>query len=48
MQSGNESRPVYAILQNNFFVKKFYEKCGLETSSRPSLIFKKSSVKKIL
>ena len=31
-----------------FFIKKFYKKCGLETSSRPSLIFKKSSVKKIL
>ena len=32
MQSGNEIWPVYAILQNNFFIKKFYEKCGLETS----------------
>ena len=31
-----------------FFIKKFYEKCGLETSTRPFLIFKKSSVKKIL
>ena len=31
-----------------FFIKKFYEKCGLETSSRPFLIFKESSVKKIL
>ena len=31
----------------NFFIKKFYEKCGLETSSRPFLIFKESSVKKI-
>ena len=30
------------------FIKKFYEKCGLETSSRPFLIFKESSVKKIL
>ena len=48
MQSGNEIWPVYAILQNNFFIKKFYEKCGLETSSRPFLIFKESSVKKIL
>ena len=28
------------ILQNIFFIKKFYEKCGLETSSRPFLIFK--------
>ena len=31
-----------------FFVKKFYEKCGLGTSSMPFLIFKESSVKKIL
>ena len=31
-----------------FFIKKFYEKCGLETSSKPFLIFKESSVKKIL
>ena len=28
-----------------FFIKKFYEKCGLETSSRPFLIFKESSKK---
>ena len=46
MQSGNEIWPVYAILQNNFFYQEFYEKCGLETSSRPFLIFKESSVKK--
>ena len=46
MQSGNEIWPVYVILQNNFFIKKFYEKCGLETSSRSFLIFKESSVKK--
>ena len=32
----------------NFFIKKFYEKFNLETSSKPFLIFKKSSVKKIL
>ena len=31
-----------------FFIKKFYEKSGLGTSSRPFLIFKESSVKKIL
>ena len=31
-----------------FFIKKFYKKCGLETSSKPFLVFKKSSVKKIL
>ena len=31
-----------------FFVKRFYEKCGLETSSRPFLIFNESSVKRIL
>ena len=30
----------------NFFIKKFYEKCGLETSSRPFLNFKESSVKR--
>ena len=45
MQSGNEIWPVYAILQNNFFIKKFYEKCDLETSSRFFLIFQKFSVK---
>ena len=48
MQSVNEIWPFYAILQNNFFIKKLYEKCGLETSFRPFLIFKESSVKKIL
>ena len=48
MQSGNEIWPVYAMLQNNFFIKKFNKKCRLEASSRPFLIFKKSSVKKIL
>ena len=32
MKSGNEIRPVYAILKNNFFIKKFYKKCDLETS----------------
>ena len=31
-----------------FFIKKLYEKCGLETSSRLFLIFTESSVKKIL
>ena len=31
-----------------FFIKKFCKKSGLETSSRPFLIFKESSVKKIL
>ena len=40
MQSGNEIWPVYAILLNDFFIKKLYEKCGLETSSS-----KKDSVK---
>ena len=29
-----------------FFIKKFYEKSGPETSSRPFLIFKESSVKR--
>ena len=48
MQSGNEIWPVYAILQNNFFMKKLYKKRGLETSFRPFLIFKESSIKKIL
>ena len=46
MQAGNEIWPFYAILQNNFFIKKFYEKYGLETSSRSFLIFKESFVKK--
>ena len=46
MQSGNEIWPIYAILQNNFFINTFYEKCAPETSSRPFLIFKESSVKR--
>ena len=29
-----------------FFIKKFYEKIGLETSSRPFLIFKEPFVKR--
>ena len=41
MHSRYEIWPVYAILQNDFFLKKFYEKYGLETSSRPFLIFKR-------
>ena len=32
------------ITKQNFFIKKFCEKCGLETSSKPFLIFKESSV----
>ena len=48
-QSGNEIWPVYVTLQDRFFfIKKFCEKCGLETSSRPFLIFKESSVKRNL
>ena len=31
-----------------FLIKKLYKKCGLETSSRPFLIFTESSVKNIL
>ena len=31
MQSGNEIWPVYAVFQNNSFIKKFYEKYGLGT-----------------
>ena len=31
-----------------FFIRKFYEKCGLETTSSPFLIFKESSVKRNL
>ena len=46
MQSGYEIWPVHAILKNDFFIKKLYEKYGLETSSRSFLIFKTSSVKK--
>ena len=47
MQSGKEIWPMqyYKII---FLIKKFYEKCDLETSPRPFLIFKKTSVKKIL
>ena len=28
-------------------MKRFYEKCGMETNSRPFLIFKESTVKMI-
>ena len=45
--SGNEIWPIYIILQRNFFIKKFCEKCGLGISSRPFLIFKESSVNRI-
>ena len=48
MQSGNEIWAVFAILQSNFFIKILYGKCGVETSSRPFLIFKEPSVEKIL
>ena len=34
--------------KRKFFIKKIYEKCGLETSSRPFLIFKESSAKRNL
>ena len=47
MQSGNEIWPVYTILQNNFFYQEFYEKCGLETSSRPLFNFQRILCKKI-
>ena len=30
----------------SLFIKKIYEKCDLETSSRPFLILRESSVKK--
>ena len=36
------------ITKETFFIKKFYEKYGLETSSRPFLMFKESSVKRNL
>ena len=39
-QPGNEIWPVYVTLEDNFFITKFYGKYGLETSSRPFLIFK--------
>ena len=45
---GNQIWPVYVIVQNKFFIKKFYEKWSLETSSRLFLIFEESSVKRIL
>ena len=35
----NEIWPVYVILQTTSFYQKFYEKWGLETSSKPLLIF---------
>ena len=47
-QPVNEIWPAYVTLQDNFFITKFYGKCGLETSSRPFLIFKESSVKRNL
>ena len=31
--------------KTKFFIKKLYEKCGVETSSRPLLISKEPSVK---
>ena len=34
--------------RNTFLIRKFYEKCGLETSFKPFLIFKESSVKRNL
>ena len=34
--------------KTKFFIKKLYEKCGVETSSRPLLISKEPSVKMIL
>ena len=48
MQSGNEIWSVYGILQNSFFIKKLWKRYGLKTSSRPFIIYKESSVKKIL
>ena len=36
---------MHIILQNKFFIKMIFEKCGLEASSRPFLIFKESSHK---
>ena len=30
--------------QSQFFINKFYKKCGLEASSRPFLIFKESPI----
>ena len=39
--------PIYVTLQDKFFIKKFYEKCRLETSSRHFLIIKETTVKEI-
>ena len=47
-QSGKEIWPVYVILQNKFFFKKYYEKLGPETSSWPFSIIKESFVKRNL
>ena len=38
---------VMQYLKMKFFIKTFYEKCCLETSSRPILIFKESYLKRI-
>ena len=36
----------FIYYRRKFFIKKLYEKCGLETSSRPFFISKESPVKK--
>ena len=46
MQSDNRIWPVYAILQNDFFIKNFYEKYGLETSFQGFFNFQKILCKK--
>ena len=48
IQPGNKIWPVSVSLQDNFFIIKFYEKYGLETSSRSFLIFRESSIKRNL
>ena len=39
---------IVSYYKRKFFIKNFYDKYGLETSSRPFLIFKESSLKRIL
>ena len=38
----------YEYYKRNIFIKKFYEKCSLESISKPFLILKESSVKRNL
>ena len=39
----DEIWPVYVILENKTFLKRFYPKCGQETSSKPFCVLKEPS-----